>query len=121
LAYRSREEKRKEKEIYRGIGSCLLNIKMRSVFAFITLLSLLLVLVSISASFSQTFKFIRTQIKSGILLYKMRLISLNCDFWACMQFVGKYVVARKEEVGGYGKKAMDSRPMPEAIQGRIHP
>jgi hypothetical protein len=51
----------------------------------------------------------------------MRLISLNCDFWACMQFVGKYVVARKEEVGGYGKKAMDSRPMPEAIQGRIHP
>jgi len=37
---------------------------MRTVFAFITLLSLLLVLVSISASsFSQTFKFISTQVK----------------------------------------------------------
>jgi hypothetical protein len=38
-----------------------------------------------------------------------------------MQFAGRDVAARKEEVGGYWKKAMDSQPMPEAIQGRIHP
>jgi hypothetical protein len=37
-----------------------------------------------------------------------------------MQFASRDVVARKE-VGGYWKKAMDSQPMPEAIQGRIHP
>jgi hypothetical protein len=38
-----------------------------------------------------------------------------------MQFAGRDVVARKEAVGGYWKKAMDRQPMPEAIQGRIHP
>jgi hypothetical protein len=30
------------------------------------------------------------------------------------------VVARGE-LGGYWKKAMDSQPMPEVIQGRTHP
>ncbi|XP_062151806.1 uncharacterized protein LOC133860160 [Alnus glutinosa] len=53
---------------------------MRTVFAFITFLSLLLVL-----------------------------------------FGGSDVVARKEAVGGSWKKAIDSQPMPEAIQDRIHP
>jgi hypothetical protein len=38
-----------------------------------------------------------------------------------MQFAGRDVVARKEDVGGYWKKAMDSQAMPEAIQSRIHP
>jgi len=38
-----------------------------------------------------------------------------------MQFAGRDVVARKEDVGGYWKKAMDRQPMPEAIRGRIHP
>ncbi|GLT61324.1 hypothetical protein SLA2020_340430 [Shorea laevis] len=52
---------------------------MRTVFAFLTLLSLLLVL-----------------------------------------FAGRDVVARKD-IGGYWKNVMDSQPMPEAIQGRIHP
>jgi hypothetical protein len=37
-----------------------------------------------------------------------------------MQFAGRDVVAR-EELGGYWKKAMDSQPMPESIQGRTHP
>jgi hypothetical protein len=37
-----------------------------------------------------------------------------------MQFAGRDVVAR-EELGGYWKKAMDSQPMPEAIQGRTRP
>jgi hypothetical protein len=37
-----------------------------------------------------------------------------------MQFAGRDAVAR-EELGAYWKKAMDSQPMPEAIQGRTHP
>jgi hypothetical protein len=103
-----------------------------TVFAFLTLLSLLLVLVSISCtlqyysvflhasnSFSQTFKFKRTQVKSGIeiILCEINIINL----WVLgMQVAGRDVVAR-EELGGYWKKAMDNQPMPEAIEGRTHP
>lgn len=36
-----------------------------------------------------------------------------------MQFAGT-VVARKD-LGEYWKSVMDSQPMPDAIQGRIHP
>ncbi|KAE8022007.1 hypothetical protein FH972_007848 [Carpinus fangiana] len=51
----------------------------------------------------------------------MRTVFAFLTLLSLLLFAGRDVVAIRQDLGGYWKNVMDSQPMPEAVQGRMHP